>query len=216
MFQILSPRSSAKSSGAGLLYDHLPWRCIRVLTVEAAQPGDSQLQAKLSTISLDNSFHSRFAALSYVWGSPNDRPNFMVCDDIVVPVTPNLHSALRDLRDKLGTYVIWADAVCINQDDAKEKEHQVPLMGEIYAKSSFVYVWLGSGSMETRRAMEYLRRPPLIEYIFPSGSLEYELPRERVWSALLFYLCAGFRYKGAMFPRRMCEYPKCIPEVVRD
>lgn len=204
MFQILSPRPPAKGSGAGLLYDHLPWRCIRVLTVEAAQPGDSRLRARISTIKLDNSTQSRFSALSYVWGSPNDEPRSMLCNDIAVPITPNLHSALRNLRDKLGTYVIWADAICINQDDSKEKEHQIPLMGEIYAKSNFVYVWLGRGSMETKRAMGYLRKPPLIEYIFPSGSTGLGRPQRRVWSALLAYLYAGFRYKSTLFPRRLC------------
>jgi len=37
---------------------------------------------------------------------------------------------------------IWIDALCINQQDNKEKEHQVLLMGEIYSNASETIVWL--------------------------------------------------------------------------
>lgn len=38
---------------------------------------------------------------------------------------------------------MWVDVICINQSDKTEKEHQIPLMAEIYAKASQVLVWLG-------------------------------------------------------------------------
>ncbi|KAK1657553.1 heterokaryon incompatibility protein-domain-containing protein [Colletotrichum godetiae] len=39
--------------------------------------------------------------------------------------------------------LIWIDAICIDQTNPQEKAVQIPLMGEIYAKSSAVYIWLG-------------------------------------------------------------------------
>lgn len=38
---------------------------------------------------------------------------------------------------------IWIDALCINQDDSAEKNHQVTHMGELYSGARCVYAWLG-------------------------------------------------------------------------
>jgi hypothetical protein len=38
---------------------------------------------------------------------------------------------------------IWADGICINQADGKEKNLQVQLMRKVYSKSQHVLVWLG-------------------------------------------------------------------------
>jgi hypothetical protein len=39
---------------------------------------------------------------------------------------------------------VWADAVCINQEDATEKGHQVKRMGKVYENAEEVLVWLGN------------------------------------------------------------------------
>lgn len=39
--------------------------------------------------------------------------------------------------------MIWADAICINQDDNDEKSRQVRLMAQIYSKATYALVWLG-------------------------------------------------------------------------
>ena len=39
--------------------------------------------------------------------------------------------------------VLWVDALCINQDDTKEKEVQVSLMSDIYSKTNRGLLWLG-------------------------------------------------------------------------
>lgn len=37
----------------------------------------------------------------------------------------------------------WIDAVCINQNNLSERNHQVSMMREIYSTASFVLAWLG-------------------------------------------------------------------------
>jgi hypothetical protein len=37
----------------------------------------------------------------------------------------------------------WIDAICINQDDFKERSEQVPRMGQLYSSANHVWVWLG-------------------------------------------------------------------------
>ncbi|KAH7075840.1 heterokaryon incompatibility protein-domain-containing protein [Paraphoma chrysanthemicola] len=43
----------------------------------------------------------------------------------------------------LGSSLFWIDAMCINQSDPLERNHQVAQMGEIYSHASSVHVWLG-------------------------------------------------------------------------
>jgi len=58
-------------------------------------------------------------------------------------VTQNLKTALRYIRKEKLEVVIWADAICINQKDDKEKVTQLQIMGEIYNASTMVAVFLG-------------------------------------------------------------------------
>jgi hypothetical protein len=58
-------------------------------------------------------------------------------------ILPNLYDAMVQLR-QTHPGEIWIDAVCINQDDPKEKNVQVTMMGRIYASAESVIVWLGT------------------------------------------------------------------------
>lgn len=58
-------------------------------------------------------------------------------------VTKNLADALRAFRHKSLVKILWADALCINQEDTREREQQVKLMGLVYWKACCVRVWLG-------------------------------------------------------------------------
>lgn len=50
------------------------------------------------------------------------------------------------------------DAICINQEDVKERNHQVHIMRRIYSKAASVVVWLGSGNQSSRAAMDLIIR----------------------------------------------------------
>ncbi|KAK8079270.1 Heterokaryon incompatibility protein 6- OR allele [Apiospora phragmitis] len=78
-----------------------------------------------------------FFCLSYVWGDPSQ---FLAvnCDGGMVPVTQNLFHALRNCFDRYPESWLWADGICINQQDVAERGSQVQLMGSIYEKASMV------------------------------------------------------------------------------
>ncbi|PMD38817.1 heterokaryon incompatibility, partial [Hyaloscypha variabilis F] len=82
-----------------------------------------------------------YEALSYAWGS-NDQTEKRPCVSFI-PITPNLQSALKRLRQRSTTRVLWVDQLCINQEDVEERSSQVQLMGHIYQKASKTVVWLG-------------------------------------------------------------------------
>ncbi len=114
-----------------------------------------------------------YEALSYTWGDAVNSVNIEI-NGCVFPVTRNLDSGLRALRQAQETRVLWVDAVCINQADLQECERQVQMMWDIYSKASCVVVWLGpeegdsavamenfkNRDAQTRIEMQKYRRPP--------------------------------------------------------
>jgi hypothetical protein len=49
-----------------------------------------------------------------------------------IPLTVSLHSALQSVRDKEHPVMLWADAICIDQDKKLEKSIQMRLMRTIF------------------------------------------------------------------------------------
>jgi hypothetical protein len=50
----------------------------------------------------------------------------------------------------------WIDAICINQQDTRERNTQVSIMRQIYATAENVVVWLGPATEKTNLAMDYI------------------------------------------------------------
>jgi hypothetical protein len=133
-------------------------RSIRLLDLLPSPDLDASLEATLMEASLDN---SNYEALSYVWGSRFGTEPF-TCDGKLLLITPNCESALRHLRLKDKQRILWVDAICIDQEQGepsvKERNSQVALMGEIYAKSSHTICWLGQGNQCTDGLMQLLQQ----------------------------------------------------------
>ncbi|KAE9371929.1 heterokaryon incompatibility, partial [Stipitochalara longipes BDJ] len=84
-----------------------------------------------------------FFALSYVWGDPTKSHEISI-DGKRLAITKNLYLALRSMQSSItGTLHVWADAICINQEDDTEKSIQIQVMREIYYSASEVRIWLG-------------------------------------------------------------------------
>jgi len=128
---------------------------IRLLQVLPRKDDVKNLRCKLFEYHLQNSDNSShlYEALSYVWGS-EDKPQSIIIDDQNLSITQNLYTLLSRLQNHSLPRIIWADAVCINQADEKEKERQIPLMAEIYAKASRVLVWLGEAEDDGDQALK--------------------------------------------------------------
>ncbi|TVY22146.1 Heterokaryon incompatibility protein 6,OR allele [Lachnellula hyalina] len=84
-----------------------------------------------------------YEALSYCWGDPSEKIPIECNASGGLAITKNLHSALHCLRLSNQPRLIWADAICINQEDIEERSSQVRLMKDIYQRASSVVVWLG-------------------------------------------------------------------------
>jgi hypothetical protein len=58
---------------------------------------------------------------------------------------------------ELRSHWLWIDALCIDQANTHERQHQVQQMGQIYAKAKEVVVWLGKSV--TTESADYWRSP---------------------------------------------------------
>jgi hypothetical protein len=82
-----------------------------------------------------------YDALSYMWGDPTAK-GMITLEDEPFAVTISLENALRHMRLRNDVRYLWADAVCINQRDIKERGNQVHLMKEIYSRCQRARVWI--------------------------------------------------------------------------
>ncbi|CAN9172511.1 unnamed protein product [Alternaria alternata] len=137
-----------------------------------------------------------YVALSYTWGPPNVGKSISI-DGKPFEVRDNLwdflHEACAHRAFACDTNLIgenwrniipgtntpeeeqaylWIDAICIDQSQVEERNHQVAMMGKIYSRAQKVLVWLG-------------RPTPLIaELLHDMHSLKVDENHKLVWKAM--------------------------------
>ena len=124
---------------------------IRVLELEPCELFEDSLNCKIHQARFDDSL--AYTALSYTWGDPSVTSHLAV-DGHDLQITKNLDSALRHLRQNKRYWLLWVDAVCVNQMDLKERSSQVQLMKTIYEKAHSVVAWLGSEADNSNMALD--------------------------------------------------------------
>lgn len=111
---------------------------------------DDAIHCSFQVVSLDE--NPIYEALSYVWGSSELRSSIML-QGVATEVTVNLKLALQHLRRSDQPRILWADAICINQTDTAERNHQVAQMGDIYSSATAVVAWLGEEFADSHLAL---------------------------------------------------------------
>ncbi|KAF4419334.1 heterokaryon incompatibility het-6 [Fusarium acutatum] len=147
--------SSTESGSSPPIYQPLnkDKRDIRLLEILPNTP-DGKANCKLHTVLLTPDLY--YTCISYVWGDPKVTEEIIV-DGVPRQVTVNLATALRHLKKHwidiesksdpdldTSKFRLWADALCINQDDLTETLHQVSMMADIYSSAVMVLDWLSS------------------------------------------------------------------------
>lgn len=88
-----------------------------------------------------------YNALSYTW-EPKLPQHFVYINEAQRMIGHNLYQFLSRLSRPSGhirsrTQWWWIDALAIDQDNDAEKNHQLPLMRDIYAQCDLLFAWLG-------------------------------------------------------------------------
>lgn len=100
-------------------------------------------------------FSASYDALSYCWGT-DVKDHILYTPEGTISMTVSLSQALRNIRDNDEAMYHWVDVICINQDNAEEKESTVQYMGQVYARARTVIVYLGEPDEHEYRGTELL------------------------------------------------------------
>ncbi|KAI1733518.1 heterokaryon incompatibility protein-domain-containing protein [Xylaria scruposa] len=176
---------------------------------------------------VDADFQPKYEALSYAWGHASKSQSITVEPgaahitgtkrhatldpntaweekDTTLEVSDSSLGALRYLRDKERSRLLWIDTICIQQSDNVEKGHQVSRMSFIYGQAYRVVVWLGleaNGSSHAIQTLNYIGSQGDIDALkacwMPSPDTterewidrSFQLPYDdRTWDAVLAFL----------------------------
>lgn len=140
------------------MYAYLPLQKasqeIRIMRLEPSEEFESDIHCHLVVTDIKQASHEQYLALSYVWGDEAS-PRTIYVDNAPLLVTRNLYTALKYLRAGDQPWKFWIDAVCINQADVSERNHQVSIMHQVYAAAERVLVWLGESTPEEEDALKF-------------------------------------------------------------
>ena len=108
--------------------------------------------------------HPPYIALSYAWGSDVGYADIEL-NGSSFSVAWNLWHFLHQMTlcEKFQTY--WIDAICIDQMNLRERNHQVQMMRQIYSNAESVYAWLGveDKANHSNTAMTFLAKREVFE-----------------------------------------------------
>ncbi|KPM41988.1 hypothetical protein AK830_g4599 [Neonectria ditissima] len=106
---------------------------------------------------------TEYDALSYTWGN-STKTDMITVNHNSLGITENLHAALIHLRSPVEERRLWIDAICIDQTNIQERNHQVQLMKRIFSGASSVIVWLGGAEGDVGSALQMMQDSMSSEY----------------------------------------------------
>lgn len=140
------------------------------------------LCVKLEHFFLDEA--PKYTALSYAWGS-SELAFKINCNGETIAITTSLNNALGRVFTWNQRLYVWADGICINQQDIAERSAQVQLMGDIYSRAARTAAYLGESHVTTEGKDEHsaFALMNMVLRIWDHDE-EHALRSESDWSAL--------------------------------
>jgi len=122
------------------IYGSLQGLQIRLLKIH---PRNANEKTTCTLTTVDLSEKPVFKALSYVWGEQNDQ-SIISLDGKDFLVGKHLFDILLLCSTDADPESVswWIDAICINQQNEQERNHQVAMMTDIYEAAEVVVPWL--------------------------------------------------------------------------
>ncbi|ROV90982.1 hypothetical protein VSDG_07683 [Cytospora chrysosperma] len=152
-----------------------------------------------------------YVALSYVWG-PNTvplltrgtLPQYTALRGLRCSAIPRTISDAIEVVKAIGKRYLWVDSLCILQDDARDKQQQLPIMDRIYSHADLVIIAAaghdahsglpGVGKTE-KRMLQHSDTIDGIDFVTAQPGVKQAL-EWTTWSS------RGWTYQEAMLARR--------------
>jgi hypothetical protein len=107
-----------------------------------------------------NDKEEKYEALSWCWGNQEEDYALLINrgkKSYRKRVRKELALALKYLRRAGNERTLWIDAICINQADPNERNHQVQMMSRIYTRAQQVCIWLGEADTDSEIAIKFIK-----------------------------------------------------------
>ena len=111
---------------------------LRLVTISSELSADGSIQCYVSHSTLER---ASYVCLSYWWAAPGDHVRIHI-NGAPFYVRKNLFDFLDLVRTMPMTFY-WIDAICIDQENTSERNHQAKQMGQVFSRAFLVYLWLG-------------------------------------------------------------------------
>lgn len=144
-------------------YKYLPLESHNHIRLIKLFPGRLSDPLVCTLVHVDLESAPKFEAISYFWGTDRSARLYVSHGSegelfVLEKVTTSLEAALTRFRRSNECRLLWADAVCINQEDLAKRGHQVAkLMASIYRTADTVLIWLGREDRDSRAVVELSR-----------------------------------------------------------
>lgn len=161
------------------LYRYIPLSqtdSIRLIELQPSEERAAPIRCNLihTTLSqIEEDIVDHYTAISYVWGDATDTTDIVVQNQWL-RVTVSLECALRHLRDAKRKFCVWADGVCIDQENIEERNQQVRQMGRIYSCATHTVMFLGTDKL-IMDGFSKLLNPSIADKEFESLSAALDL-----------------------------------------
>jgi hypothetical protein len=122
-------------------------RSMRLLNLFSGSPENAQIECELIVVDIDpkkltkDSNMKDYDALSWCWGMAQPTSHLTIRKQgrlYSMKVQLGLVAALKALRHPQEDRYLWIDAICINQAEVGERNHQVEIISVIYSQAKSV------------------------------------------------------------------------------
>lgn len=124
-------------------------------------PIECTLAAQSLVVATERAHNQEYIALSYVadQGEPSQSIKIHTAGGFAGTsnIMPDLHAAMRQLRHGRSVRYLWIDAICIDQANTQETNHQMSRMADVYRRAEYVCIWLGQRSDDSDVALDFIR-----------------------------------------------------------
>lgn len=148
------PNASASSVLGDWMHRYSPLEESSIRLLRILPERKTMIKCDMIHVSIEDPLE--YVAISYAWGDAGDTRRIEL-NGYSIPVSVSLHGALQALRERDRSVLVWADALCIDQQNADERAQQVQLMPDIYSSAVSIALWLGPEQDGSSRAVLLLR-----------------------------------------------------------
>jgi hypothetical protein len=127
----------------------------RLVKIECDESLNPPVQLRVCQFSAQDA--PDYTALSYSRGIQQDKRDIAI-NDCRIKCGANLLSFLQTLATSEQPSWYWIDALCINQSNTLERNHQISLLSDIYSSATKVIAYLGPAADDSDNAFDLITR----------------------------------------------------------